>query len=215
MRSWSSRRTALSLLVMALLALLLAGCSGVLYRDRFEGRKPAWETGEFVEGVVTYADGVYSITSYGNSHMMWGRLDGRTFDNVDIEVEATPVITPANYNNSFGIGCRIQPNNDGYYLRVSSDGYYAITKIADSIPIQLIDWTASPIIRKGTETNILRAVCHGNRLEWYANGYQLGAVQDTAFQSGDIVLTATSFEAEPTQVHFDNFIARKPGTAKD
>lgn len=217
MRSWSSRYPVPRLLAMMLLALLLAGCGsgdGVLYQDQFESDEPAWETGEFVEGIVTYGNGVYAVTSYGGGNMMWGRLVGETFDNVDAQVLATPALIPANQNNSYGIGCRIQPNNDGYYLRISSDGYYAITKIADGVPIQLIDWAASPVIRKGAEANTLRAVCDGDRLEWYANGHQLAAVQDSAFQSGDIVLTATSFELEPTEIYFDNFIAWEPGATE-
>lgn len=206
---------ALAAVLLIIIGAALGGCSKTnddsLFEDTFDEAGSGWETGQYVEGAVSYNGGRYAIISNGDGNMMWGRLNDHPFEDVDIEVQAGQVTAPANNNNSFGIGCRLQPNsNDGYYLRISSDGYYAITKIASGVPTLLVDWAASPAIHQGATLNNLRAVCKGSTLTLYANSTQLASTSDDTFSSGDIALTATSFEAEPTEIHFDNITIRPP-----
>jgi hypothetical protein len=42
------------------------------------------------------------------------------------------------------------------------------------------------------------------------NGVLLAEVQDSEFTSGDIALTATSYESDPTEVRFDNLVVTSP-----
>lgn len=210
MRNGLARSAAAGLLAVAAAA-VLTGCRGdVLFEDSFDRQNSGWETGEFYEGIVTYGSGDYVVVSHGGGNMMWGRLTKRSFKDVAVEVQATVLVPPPNNNNSFGIGCRIQPNNDGYYLRVSSDGFYAITRIVDGTPANLVGWTASPAIRQGAATNLLQATCEGGTLSLAVNGQPLTSATDATFESGDVTLTATSFEAAGTEIHFDNFVARRP-----
>lgn len=204
-------RSAAAVLLAATVATTLAGCSGdVLFQDSFDRDNSGWETGEFYQGIVTYGSGDYVVVSNGGGNMMWGRLTKRSFEDVVVEVQATVLVPPPTNNNSFGVGCRLQPNNDGYYLRISSDGFYAITKIANSTPTNLVEWTASPAIQQGAAANTIQVTCEGSSLALAVNGQPLATAVDSTFPSGDVALTATSFEAAATEIHFDNFVARRP-----
>ncbi len=181
----------------------------ILLQDDFSNPASGWEIGDYVEGYVGYGDGVYVVISDGDGNSMWG-LANRTFDNVQIEVDASQISAPANNNNAYGIGCRIQSNDDGYYMFISGDGYYAITKVVNSEYTNLVDWTRSTAIHEGNATNHIKIVCNGNELILYANDRRLSSITDTDYTSGDITLVVTSFEADPSEIHFDNLIVSAP-----
>jgi hypothetical protein len=207
-----------ALLVLAMLACSLPGLrtpapggggssKNVLMQDNFSNPKSGWEVGEYNSGKVGYADGQYFVISYGKGSTMWG-VANRSFDNVVIDVEATPVSGPD--NNDYGIVCREQGDGRGYYFLISGDGYYAIVKGTDEGYDWLVDFTESNAIQQGYTTNRIRAVCNGSQLSLYVNGQRVGEASDTEFSSGDIALTATSYEDEPVEVRFDNLVVTAP-----
>jgi hypothetical protein len=122
---------------------------------------------------------------------------------------------PPNDNNAYGIICRDQPNDDGYLMRISGDGFYAITLINEGEFSYLVDWERSPHIKQGNAKNHLRAVCDGPRLALYVNGELVAETEDTTFAVGDVGLTATSFEEEMTEVHFDNLVVKMGGGTEE
>nr|HID12426.1 hypothetical protein [Anaerolineae bacterium] len=178
-------------------------------QDDFNDPGSGWEVGDYETGSVGYKGGVYFVTSLGNGDTMWGAAN-RAFDNLIIEVDATQVSAPANNNNDYGVICRLQPNGDGYYLLISGDGYYAIAKAIDGDFEWLVNWTESDVIRQGNATNHIRAVCDGSTLLLFVNGQRLATAEDGTFARGDIALTATSYEDEPSEIHFDRLVVRKP-----
>jgi serine/threonine-protein kinase len=181
-----------------------------LFQDDFSSPTSGWEVGEYEMGSVGYKDGVYSVVALGDSATMWG-VANVSFEDVVIEVAAVPVSAPANNNNDYGIICRNQPGGlDGYYLLVSGDGGYAILKAEGGEFGALVDWTASASVNKGSTRNYLRAICEGEHLALYVNGELLAEADDATFSRGDIAFTATSYEDEPTEVHFDNMVVHSP-----
>ena len=182
----------------------------VIFRDDFSDPESGWEEGSFDEGSIGYDDGTYVVTSILEDQMMWGIAELDDSD-VVIEVEATQVEAPPNDNNAYGVMCRVQENDDGYVLRVSGDGFYAITIIVDGEFENLVDWTTSSVINQGDATNALRVVCDGPTLALYANGELLAETTDTTYPEGNIALTATSYETERTEVHFDNLVVTMGG----
>lgn len=187
----------------------------VLLREDFSDPASGWKVGDYEEGGLGYEDGYYFVTSVQEDQMMWGTLKRRDFPNVVIEVEATQVEAPSNQNNAYGVMCRVQPNDDGYLLRVSGDGYYAITFIDDGEFNYLVDWATSPHVNQGNATNQLRAVCDGPRLALYVNEMLVAEVEDTTFTDGEIGLTATSYEEEMTEVHFDDLVVKLGGASEE
>lgn len=185
------------------------GKSGVLFQDDFSNPQSGWEVAEYDTGKVGYGDGYYYVVSYGDGNTMWG-VANRSFDNLVIDVDATLVSGPA--NNDYGVVCRTADPESGvgYYMLISSDGYYAIGKATNGGYEGLVDFTESRAIRQGNATNHIRAVCNGRKLSLYVNGQLLGEAEDSEFSSGDIALTATSYESEAVEVWFDYLTVTAP-----
>ena len=68
----------------------------------------------------------------------------------------------------------------------------------------------SESIHTGNLTNAIRADCIGSSLTLYANNTQLISVEDSSLVSGDVGLLAGTFDILGTDIHFDNFVIRKP-----
>ncbi|MEE9617491.1 MAG: hypothetical protein V3T90_10880 [Anaerolineae bacterium] len=184
--------------------------AGILFQDDFSDPDSGWEVGDYDTGSVGYKSGAYFVTSAGDGNTMWG-VANRSFDDLFIEVDTTQISSPASNNNDYGVVCREQGDGAGYYMLISGDGYYAIlVKAAGRDFEPLVDWTRSDIIRQGNATNHIRAVCDGSTLALFVNGQRLATAEDDTFSGGDIALTATSYEDEPTEIHFDNLVVRRP-----
>ena len=157
-----------------------------------------------------YIGGAYSVKTVVDDNVMWG-LANQSFSDLVLEVDATQVSAPANDNNGYGVMCRVQPNGkDGYLLRVSGDGFHAIHKAVGDSAEPLMDQAESGAIRQGNATNRLWTVCDGAYLALFINGELVAEASDTSFTEGDIALTATTFEDEATEVHFDNLVVTRP-----
>jgi len=177
----------------------------VLWQDDFSDPGSGWEVSDLSVGSVKYENGVYLVTASGQSYM-WGAAN-RSFGDGTIEVDATQVVGPANDNNGYGVICRVQSNGDGYYFRISGDGFYAIHKLVDGQSEPLMDWEASDVINQGNASNRISAVCNGSSLELTVNGELLAQVSDSTFTEGDVGLVAGSFEEnEATEIRFDNLV---------
>ena len=74
----------------------------------------------------------------------------------------------------------------------------------------LVDFSESDAIRQGNAANQIQATCDGSTLELSINGQRLATADDSTFTSGDIALTATSYEDTPTEIRFDNLVVRQP-----
>jgi hypothetical protein len=183
----------------------------ILLQDDFGDSNSGWEIGDYDAGDVGYKEGAYFVTSTQMETLMWG-VANRSFDNVVIEVDATQISAGPDSNNAYGVACREQGGTDGYgyYLRISGDGYYSIAKAANGEFTALVDWTESNAINKGNATNRIRAICNGSTLELFVNGQRLDSVEDSTFMSGDIALSATTYEDEMTEIHFDNLVVLRP-----
>jgi hypothetical protein len=189
-----------------------------LLRDDFSDPDSGWEVVEWEDGSVGYGDGIYFARAVLDAQFVWG-IAGREFTNTVIEVETTQVEAPANNNNGYGVMCRAREQegggDEGYVLRISGDGYYSIMRIVAGEFQALVDWTTSPVINQGNASNSLRAVCDGPRLALYVNGELLAETKDTSFAAGDIALSATTYEADPTEIHFDNLVVLDPADEEE
>jgi hypothetical protein len=193
--------------------------TGVLLEDDFSDPGTGWYVDDDPgQGSYAYENGVYAITALSSGLQMWGNAN-RSFGDVVITVDATQISAPANNNNAYGVGCRIQPgtNGDGYFLRISGDGYYAIVKYVTTDPqtddgefVVLVDWMPTDAVNQGNATNHIEVSCAGSELSLSVNGQFLGSAQDTDYVTGDIAMTATTFEDMPTTIHYDNVVVRTP-----
>lgn len=181
----------------------------VLFSDEFADSGSGWEVGDYPTGSVGYENGAYFVTSNGSGDTMWG-VANRGFDNLTISVQSTQVRAPGNDNNDYGVVCRIQPEGEGYYFLISGDGFFSILRADESDFVPLIDWTPTDVVRQGNRSNDIVANCNGADLSLHVNGELLASASDFTYRSGDVALTATSYEPEGTEVHFDNLIVTRP-----
>ena len=181
----------------------------LLLQDDFSDPASGWEVGEYEGGTVGYLNNIYQVESLGDGSVMWG-VAGEVLDDVVIEVQATQFSAPDNDNNDYGVACRIQDDGAGYYLLISGDGFYAIMKAVDDERDPLVDWTESDAINRGNASNDIRGTCDGSSLTLEVNGQQLASTTDSEFLSGDVALTATSYESASTQIYFDDVRVSRP-----
>jgi hypothetical protein len=181
----------------------------ILLQDDFSDAVSGWEVGEYDGGDVGYKDGTYFVTSTDKEIMMWG-VANLSFDDVIVEVDATQVSAGPASDNAYGVACREQGDGDGYYLRISGDGYYSIARAEGGEFVALVDWTSSDAIHQGNATNRIQATCSGSSLELSVNGQRVASVEDTTFTTGDIAFSATTYEEEMTEIRFDNLVVRQP-----
>ena len=183
--------------------------SNVLFQDDFTDPSSGWDQVSVEDGITDYVDGAYRILVNTENTDVWSN-PGLNFDDTQIEVEAKKV--GGDDNNDFGIICRYLDTNNFYFLVISSDGYYGIGKFLEGEQILIGDESMPPSedINQGNATNSLRADCVGNTLSIHVNGVLLAEYEDDSFTSGDVGLLAGSFDVPGTDIHFDNFVVRKP-----
>jgi hypothetical protein len=73
-----------------------------------------------------------------------------------------------------------------------------------------VDWTESPAINKGVQTNHINVVAVGGNMKYYVNDQLLGEVQDTRFDTGVVGFFAGSLDEGGVQVSFDNLVISQP-----
>jgi hypothetical protein len=185
--------------------------ANLLYEEDFSDPSSGWAVGDGNTGSVGYRDGYYFVACTQENWSRWGGVN-QSFGDMTVEVEATRFSGPANGNDSYGVQCRVQPNNDAYYLLISGDGSYSIQKIVDGSREKIVDWTPSDAINQGNAANHLRAVCDDSELSLYCNGRLLAEVSDSTYVSGAIALMVATYEPEAIEVHFDNLRVYAPVT---
>lgn len=184
----------------------------IIYSDEFSDPNSGWSIFSDDYGSVDYIDGKYQVEAIQENQYNWG-VAGENFDNVKIDVDVDVIKTNSIQNDAFGVDCRIQPNGDGYGFRISSDGYYAIEVYSNNENTALVDFEYDDAIYTDGRTNHITAVCDSSQLTLWVNDVQLASVQDRTFFSGDLALTALSFETEPITVAFDNLEVRNVGVS--
>lgn len=110
-------------------------------------------------------------------------------------------------NVEFGALCRQTDPDNNYHFIINNDGSYLLTKQVNGATERLIDWTESSAIKTNVgETNRIRVICSGSRLELYANDQVLIKTQDTSLTSGLFRLEAGRYDDDdaPVSMAFDN-----------
>ncbi|MBM3153563.1 MAG: hypothetical protein FJZ96_15375 [Chloroflexi bacterium] len=185
--------------------------SNVLLQDDFSSSSTGWEVGDYDIGRVGYENGYYFVNAIEQGSIMWG-LSGSAYGDTIITVDATQVSAPGNNNNSYGVGCRFTSSDqpDGYLFRISGDGYFAIQIVRGGETTAIVDWTTSSAINQGNKTNRLKVICDGSDFRFEVNGTLMDQVSDSSFTYGNVILAASTFESEQTEIHFDNIVISKP-----
>jgi hypothetical protein len=210
-------------LVSSLLVILALTCSAlacnlesppavsgdVLFQDDFSRTLSGWDRYHDDVYSADYADGGYRIQVFAPQTDAWAN-PGLNLTDVRIELDATKQSGPD--NNTFGVLCRYQNAHDFYFFLISSDGYAGIGISIDGRRVLLSGETMLPsgAVLLGDATNHLRADCIGPQLALYVNGILVAQAQATQWDSGDVGLTAGSFDQPGVDILFSNFTIIQP-----
>lgn len=210
------------LLHFILLAGLLLGSTGcqlpletappsgsVLFQDDFSASVAHWRTTLSEVGLAGMYKGVFRIVVKAPQVQIWS-TPGLELTAVRLEVDAARFGGPE--ENRMGLVCRYRGAADYYFFIISSDGYYAVGKVTQGVPLLLgqEQMQYSAAIRTGWAINHLRADCVGDTLTFYVNYLPVALVHDGDHAGGDVGLLAGAFEQTGVDVIFDNFVVFQP-----
>ncbi len=200
---------ALSACQTSLITDLAAQAGEPIYWDDFSDSSGNWPAYSSQQGVMGYADGVYTISVVSSDYQLWA-VSGQTYRDVVVSVDATRIAGPL--ANLFGLVCRYQDGENFYFFIISSDGYFATGKTKNGVASLLGQgmMAYSSDIAQGMGTNHLAFSCIGDALTGAVNGQVVTLTRDPDFSTGDAGLLAGSFEEGGVQVRFDNFLVANP-----
>ena len=180
----------------------------VLFADDFSDPASGWPTVQDTQGGYGYLQDGYHIYVNEVQGVFWAKTN-RQDGNVSIHVDARPVAE--GMNGYYGVRCRIQDDQNFYYFVVRTNGDYTIGKYKNDEFLRFFDWRPSDAIKKGNQTNRLKADCAGNTLRFYVNNVMLDEMTDTDFVSGFSGIIAAALDAQGFEVTFNNFLITKAG----
>jgi len=141
----------------------------------------------------------------------WTKCTKVEYADFILEVDATQVSGPD--DNSYGVIFRYGINAGEFYaFLISGDGFYVFT--VDGAEREdaelLVDWTQSPVIKQGAQTNHIKIVAVGENMKYYVNDQFLGEVQDARFGAGVVGFFTGTLAQGGVQISFDNLKISKP-----
>lgn len=214
-------RKQFTFIIISFLCLLVACSSGpdkcstdrALLEDNFNDTACGWD--EYDEEVATagFATSEYFVQVHqANTSAI--AVPGANFEHVSVQAQVRQL--GGSSDNNYGLICRYQDMDHFYAFLISSDGYYAIVRVFGGESYKILSgdgihlMPSDAILTQREAINEIRAVCAGDTLTLYVNGVQLASVMDTQLVSGDIGFIASTYEAAPIEVRFDNLLVLEP-----
>ncbi|HEY8185553.1 MAG TPA: hypothetical protein VIF64_05765 [Pyrinomonadaceae bacterium] len=176
-----------------------------LLSDDFSEKK--WGTGNYAFGDIWYADGQYHMRSKAKTYLvMYAPSSAYDTRDATISVTARSVDgTPA--ASGFGLIVHGEKSKSGqledYALLIytGEESKYEIVKHKADVQTEIVPWTASKVIRKGTNTNQLEVRTKGSELSFYINGQFVNRITDTENFKGGI---AGLYTSDTVEIAFDD-----------
>lgn len=138
----------------------------------------------------------------------WEFCENMPFTDFNVEAQATQLNGPD--SNGYGLILRAS-SNQFYLFMIGGDGYYSFVHYAqDGTPDFIIEWTQSPTINQGNQTNELKAEAVGSHFKFYINGELVDEADDERLTSGDVGFFVLSSDQDGLDVAFDNLKVSLP-----
>lgn len=177
--------------------------------------EPAWhDTFKSSQGWPLFYDEHVSYAIKNNKMVMTAKL-AENWDSWiiskttlgDFYMELAAVAGECDGLDRYGMIVRTPNFNSGYLYGISCDGRYSLRKWDGKTFTNLLDWTTSPSLRKGSSPNRIGLMAKGSELTLYANGMQLNKVEDEEFLFGAFGLfiaakTTPGFEVKVSEMSY-------------
>jgi len=179
-----------------------------------------FEDSEFTNSCSTESTSdVERFVENGQFHMLvktpkylgWTECTKVEFSDLILEVDATQVA--GSNNNTYGVIFRYGLDNDEFYVfAISGDGSYTLTidGVQHTEPDIIVDWTKTSTINQGQQTNRIKVVAFGQKIEYYINDQLLGEAQNERLASGTVGFFAGSYDEGGIHISFDNLKISNP-----
>jgi serine/threonine protein kinase len=187
---------------------------GVLFQDDFE-TDTGWGTGDGDDSLVELRDGALAIEIYETRWRVPSLAAAGELQDVHFQVTVRSVGAEDD-PPIVGVICHSQSDGAYYYLGFSPDGYYGIAYF-DGTEGQILSsdenaWQASDDIVPFAEEYLLEADCLADgTLRLMVDGTEIASLVDNTLLSGQIGVFASSFDAVPAEVYFDDLVVSQPG----
>ena len=179
------------------------------FHETFDDARNGWTLVQNNQAEIAITDGQLRITVKQPDSLAWSVAAGKTFGDLTLDVDATPLAGPD--DNDYGVIVRRVDDDNFYRFEISGDGYYNIQKRQKGKWQKLIaDWMESSAIHTGAATNHLRVTCAGRTLTFFVNQVQVAQITDDAFARGEVGVLAGTLTEPGVQVAFDNVQVSKP-----
>lgn len=188
------------LAALALMGMLLGACAApppaievgaLVLSDDFDA-VGGWQTYDSGDIVVMPRSGLFRFDVPAGGYYL--TTNGQPHTDIVLEVSAR--VLSDDRSNGYGLICRAQPDGDGYYFLVGSDGSASIRRAQGREVTALLAWTKTPAVRAGSgEANTLRAACLGQHLMLWVNGQFVGEAYDALYHRGETGLVGVTTRA--------------------
>ena len=182
-----------------------------LLYDDFTDPDSGWDIYEQMKISYGYEDGTYRIYLGRPGGVYWFD-NGESYEDVAVEVQVTLVDGPE--LNRVGVHCRQNSETLGnIQFLIDGKGRYGVMWLGEGKPAYLgMDgMQESDAIRSIGEPNVLRAVCEGDTLSFYANGELLHTTEDTVSTGeGPVGFVASAVGGEGFDAVYDYILVTEP-----
>jgi hypothetical protein len=184
------------------------------YVEEFEGGLDSWSY-FFMSGIDTgnelYSENGYLVFDLQDEYQwVYVLYDEYTYSNVRIDVLAE---NRGKNTNNVSLICNYTDRFGWYEFNITNGGMYYIYAYSETEgDYMLLGSGGSTNINMGRDTNIYTAVCDGNQLALYINGYLETDLVDNKYNlsEGQVGMSVSSFEVLPILVMVDYFSISYP-----
>ena len=178
-----------------------------------------WPVGDKAYGSF-YQDGEYHMKGRPKLYVFMFPLNNSTSDLLKyVTKDATVKVTARNVDGKspeYGYGLIVhgkvngKGNLEGYGFLIYTGPIpkYEIVRFIDGAPTDIVNWTESSLIRRGTNSNQIEVRSQGSQLSMYVNGQFLKSITDTANAEGYVGL----YTSETNEVAFDDLEIERDAT---
>lgn len=186
--------------------------TSVLFKDDFSSTSSGWDRHSDTSGSTDYYHEAFRIQITNQTqYYLWANPNVNFPSDVIVDVDAA--LEDGAEVNDIGVICRYQDSDNFYFLTISSDGFYGISKFSqgkESLIVMSELGKNTSAIHSGKTTNHIQVKCIGEDLTLSANGTELTHVTDADLTKGEVGLLAGTYDQGNVSVLFDNFIVTKP-----
>ncbi len=178
----------------------------IAYRDSFDDPRSGWYVQRTEFATWEYHGGAYRIVVKRPSDIVWSRVPGEPRF-TDFVAEA--VVEVVSGEGELGFLFRYEDRSNTYMLTFRADGFYRVLVQERGRWRTLSDWRAAPAFAQ-PGTHRIAVVALGATFDVYLNGVLLGSVTDRTFPTGQLALSAATFDQPDFVAAFESFTVRRP-----